>query len=120
VIVIRGAADARPLAPPVLGPVAVLGLGVTRRPVALHLAVAGVAVRAWNRMASRIPEVGTAPGLVICWTPADAVRLAPAVIVMLSSGAIVDEVLFDGYSPGAGVAEDLEPGSMVVVTSSIP
>ncbi len=94
-------------------PVAFLGLGLMGLPMSGHLAAAGLHLRVWNRTAQRASALTTFPNVEVCATASQAVRSARVVIVMLSTGAVVDEVL-------VSVADSLEPGSLVIVMSSIP
>lgn len=99
--------------------VAFLGLGIMGLPMAKRLANAGFPVRAWNRSRARANELQH-PRATICATASDAVKDAEVVIVMLSSGPVVDEVLFTADESGPAPAEIIAPGSMVIVMSSIP
>jgi len=99
--------------------VAFLGLGIMGLPMAKRLADAGFPVRAWNRSHARAAELKH-PGATICATASEAVKGARIVIVMLSSGPVVDKVLFDVDENGHSPSEVIEPGSLVIVMSSIP
>lgn len=99
--------------------VAFLGLGIMGLPMAGRLADAGFPVRAWNRNPARGAMLKR-PGATICRTPSEALKGARIVIVMLSSGPVVDEVLFNADDSGQAPAEVIEPGSLVIVMSSIP
>jgi len=93
--------------------VAVLGIGLMGFPMARRLCEAGCAVSAWNR--TRAKAEALAPwGARIADTPADAVRDADWVLLMLQDGATVEDVLFH-----QGVAEALRRGSLVIDMSSI-
>lgn len=117
-----GTNDARSIvgrAPIGHGPVAVLGLGIMGLPMARRLADAGFDVRAWNRSAGRADELRNHPGVTIAPNPARAVANVSTVVVMLSTGDVVDSVLW-GDGPSAGAANALKPGALFVVASSIP
>ena len=101
------------------GPVAVLGLGIMGLPMARRLADAGFEVRAWNRSATRAAELLPHPRVTVARDPAAAVADASTVLVMLSTGDVVDAVLWPDVAAG-GAASALRRGSLVVVSSSIP
>ena len=92
-----------------------LGTGIMGFPMARRLAEAGHQVRAWNRTRQKADPLAAA-GATVVDSPRDAVRHADVVIGMLSSGPVCDEVLL-GH--GAAIA-GMEPGSTLVVMSSIP
>ncbi|NGM34105.1 NAD(P)-dependent oxidoreductase [Methylobacterium sp. DB0501] len=92
-----------------------LGTGIMGAPMARHLCRAGHAVRAWNRSPAKA-AVLTEAGASLAADLADAVRGANAVICMLSSGPVCDEILL---GPGGALAA-MAPGSLLVVMSSIP
>lgn len=85
-------------------------------PMARRLARAGFEVRAWNRTQEKLAPLA-AEGVMIANHPKQAARGADGLIVMLSTGAICDQVLFD---PKTGAAGALRAGAVVVVMSSIP
>jgi 2-hydroxy-3-oxopropionate reductase len=93
--------------------IAFLGTGLMGAPMARRLLGAGFAVTAWNRDRTKA-EALAADGAEIAGTPADAARGASVVITMLTDGAAVGEVLFEG-----GVADALAAGSTVIDLSSI-
>ena len=72
--------------------VAVLGMGLLGRGFAHHLLGEGHQVRVWNRTASKCAELGEA-GARVAATPADAVRGADRVHLVLHSDAAVDAVV---------------------------
>lgn len=84
--------------------------------MASNLLAAGHDVIVWNRTAARASSLVSA-GARVAESPADAVRGADVVIVMLSTGAACDEVLFEGES---AAVHGFAAGSIVVVMSSIP
>lgn len=100
--------------------VAFLGLGIMGLPMAEHLAAAGIPLRVWNRTAQRAETLARFGGVTVSTQAADAVSSAQLVIVMLSTGAVVDQVLFAPDSSGRSVAEALSATSLVIVMSSIP
>ncbi|MGX7705192.1 NAD(P)-dependent oxidoreductase [Methylobacterium sp. Gmos1] len=92
-----------------------LGTGIMGAPMARNLCRAGYAVRAWNRSPDKAAALAEA-GISLAADPGEAARGADAVICMLSSGPVCDEILL---GPG-GVLAAMAPGSLLVVTSSIP
>lgn len=92
---------------------AVLGTGLMGGPMAANLARAGHKLRVWNRTLNKTKEVGET--VTVCTTPEQAVRGAQAVIVMLSSGPVCDDVLFGP----SGAAFTMAKGARLVVMSSI-
>jgi 2-hydroxy-3-oxopropionate reductase len=99
--------------------IAVLGIGIMGSHMARRLAQAGLSVTGWNRdpaKAERLSEFGVR----VAATPSATCHDADVVIVMLSNGPAVEEVLFSPDSAGKRPAETLTPGSVLVVMSSIP
>lgn len=94
-------------------PVAFLGTGLMGAPMAVNLAAAGHAVRVWNRTAEKAK--GLDPAVTVCTSAAEAVEGARAVIVMLSSGPVCEEVLFGP----SGVAAAMGRDTSLIVMSSI-
>jgi 2-hydroxy-3-oxopropionate reductase len=99
--------------------IAFLGTGIMGEPMCAHLLDAGLSVRAWNRTADKLKALAQR-GALACATPAEAVRGADFVIVMLSSGPVVDSILFDAEAGGPCLADVIASGAVVVVMSSIP
>jgi 2-hydroxy-3-oxopropionate reductase len=93
--------------------IAFLGLGLMGRPMALNLIKGGHRLRVWNRSADKAATL-VAAGAVSKNTAADAAEGADVVFTMLSDGRAVHQVLFDD-----GVAETLNPGALLIDTSSI-
>lgn len=95
-------------------PILILGAGIMGGPMAQNLAKNGRRVQLWNRTFAKSEALKS--DLI---TPiADLADLATAkriVVVMLSTGAVVDEVLMSD-----AVMSRLAKGSLVIVMSSIP
>lgn len=100
------------------GEVLFLGTGIMGAPMAARLHRAGLRVLAWNRSPERL-----APLAAVGVDTATSLSGLPigrrTVVVMVSTGDIVDAVLF-GAAGAAPVVDVLAPGSTVVVMSSIP
>jgi 2-hydroxy-3-oxopropionate reductase len=96
--------------------IAFLGTGIMGSHMARRLAQAGFAVTAWNRSAAKVEALASA-GVQRATSVTDAVARADVVLVMLSTGDVVDEVLFS--SEDAPV-EAIASGATLVVMSSIP
>ncbi|RWM77531.1 MAG: NAD(P)-dependent oxidoreductase [Mesorhizobium sp.] len=92
-----------------------VGTGIMGGHMARRLAEAGFRVKAWNRTPDKASALA-ADGVEIAASAADAAIDADAVICMLSSGPVCDEVLL---SEG-GVLGAMRRGSTLVVMSSIP
>lgn len=95
---------------------AVIGTGIMGGPMARRLAQAGFAVRVWNRTAAKGRALESY-GVTVTQTVEDALTDAAAAIVMLSTGEVVDDVLFAGETPAVAA---LSPGASLIVMSSIP
>jgi 2-hydroxy-3-oxopropionate reductase len=101
------------------GRVAVIGTGIMGGHIARRLADAGRTVVAWNRDSAKVRRL--APhGVVGAATAADAMRRSTVVIVMLSTGPVVDDVLFGEAGEDLAAVDALARGATVVVMSSIP
>lgn len=98
-----------------LPPVLFVGTGIMGAPMARNIAAAGFAITAWNRDRSKLASLAK-DRIAVC---DDLTQLAPAprvVVMMVSTGAVVDNLMFGA----ADLAGKLAPGSIVVVMSSIP
>ncbi len=96
--------------------IAVIGTGIMGGHMARRLAQAGFAVSAWNRDPAKSAPLA-AYGARIAPTPDAALAGTAAAIVMLSTGEVVDGVLFSGDTPAMAA---LPVGARLVVMSSIP
>jgi len=94
--------------------IAMLGTGLMGGPMARNLLKAGFPLTAWNRTAAKAEALRPA-GAEIAASAAAAVAGAEIAIVILESGAIVGEVLFEAGK----VADALKPGTLVIDMSSI-
>ena len=94
-----------------------LGTGIMGAPMARRLCVAGISVTAWNRTAEKAAGLASA-GVRTVHDLRDLSVKSRIVVVMLSTGEVVDQVLF-GLAAGRPVMEILAPGSVVIVMSSI-
>ena len=99
------------LHPPV--PISFLGIGLMGEPMAMNLIRAGYQLTVWNRTASKAADLVSA-GARLAKSPAEAVRDAAAVVLMLENGAIVTELLFEH-----GVVSACREGTLVIDMSSI-
>jgi 3-hydroxyisobutyrate dehydrogenase-like beta-hydroxyacid dehydrogenase len=99
--------------------VALLGTGIMGGHMARRLAQAGFAVTVWNRNADKAAPLAEF-GARLADSPSAACESADVVIVMLSNGPVVEEVLFSADSTGRKPAEVIPAGSALVVMSSIP
>ncbi len=93
--------------------IACLGIGLMGAPQARNLLKAGFAVTAWNRSIAKA-EALSSFGARVSALPADAVREADIIVIMLENGPVVADVLFR-----QGVLEAVKPGSIVIDMSSI-
>ena len=82
-----------------------LGLGVMGQPMALRLARAGVDLVVWNRTAARCARLADA-GARVAGTAAEVCASTGTVIVMLSDGAAIDEVLDRGGPTFSGLVRE--------------
>ncbi|MCK9908833.1 NAD(P)-dependent oxidoreductase [Microbacteriaceae bacterium K1510] len=98
---------------------ALLGTGIMGSHMARRLAQAGFATTVWNRDRSKAEKLRTF-GVTVADTPSAACEHADVVIVMLSNGPVVEEVLFSADAGGRVPAETMKPGATVIVMSSIP
>ena len=99
------------LYPPV--PISFLGIGLMGKPMAMNLIKSGYPVTVWNRTPSKAAELMSA-GARLAKSPADAVRHAEAVVLMLENGEVVTDLLFTH-----GVAAACRDGALVIDMSSI-
>jgi len=97
--------------------VAVIGTGIMGAHLARRLTLAGFDVTAWNRDAAKAAAL--APhGVRAARDLRAALEGADAAIVMLSTGPVVDSVMFDGGDSAAIAA--MRDGTLLIVMSSIP
>ena len=83
------------------------------KPMAMNLIKSGYAVTVWNRTLSKAAELMSA-GARLGKSPADAVRNAEAIVLMLEKGAVVTDILFT-----QGVADACRDGALIIDMSSI-
>lgn len=95
-----------------------VGTGIMGAPMAVNLHAAGFHVTAWNRSVEKTAAL-SAQGIAIVENLQDLRTRKRIVIIMLSTGAVVDEILL-GTEGGFGIKDRLAPDSIVVVMSSIP
>lgn len=96
--------------------VAVLGTGIMGAPMARNIAKSGARVRVWNRSIEKSRALHGG-GVAVAETARACVEGVDIVVLMLSTGAVCDSVLFD---PATGLEQVLKPTATVVVMSSIP
>lgn len=88
-------------------PVAVIGLGRMGLPMAINIAKAGFAVKAWNRSQRDYEQLPS--GVTLAHSAEQAVAGAGIVILMLSDAGAIESLLF-----AAGLAKHIGVGSLVV------
>ena len=93
--------------------IAVLGIGLMGRPMALRLQEAGHEVHAWNRTLAKAEPLA-AFGIHVHASLADAVRHADVVVSLLENGPVVGHVLF-----GLGAAQAMRRGALFIDMASI-
>lgn len=90
-----------------------VGLGIMGAPMAMHLHKAGFLVAVYNRTRSKA-EPFAKLGVHVAESPAELARAVDVVIVMVSDGPDVEQVLFGPK----GVVEGARPGQVVVDMST--
>lgn len=96
-------------------PVLFIGTGIMGAPMARNIAESGFSVAAWNRDASKVAQL-VRYGVVTTESLAQVAPACRTVVMMVSTGAVIDDILFGETA----LATRLAPGSTVVVMSSIP
>ena len=99
--------------------IALLGTGIMGAHMARRLAQASFPVTVWNRSADKADRL-TPFGVKVAASASSACADADVAIVMLSNGAVVEEVLFCPDHTGKRPAEVMAAGSVLVVMSSLP
>ena len=99
--------------------VALIGTGIMGAHMARRLAQAGLPTVVWNRDRAKADKL-TQYGVTVAATPSAACASADVVIVMLSNGPVVDEVMFSADASGRVPAEAMRKGATLIVMSSIP
>ena len=99
--------------------VALIGTGIMGAHMARRLAQAGLPTMVWNRDHAKAERL-TQYGVSTAETPSAACEQADAIIVMLSNGPVVEEVMFSADASGRVPAEAMRKGSTLIVMSSIP
>lgn len=94
--------------------IAVLGTGIMGLPMARHLIQVGYDVSVWNRNRDKAALLSD-EGARVAESPREAVQNCDAVVVMVSSGPVCEEVLFAEH----GAAQYMSPQSLLIVMSSI-
>lgn len=95
-----------------------IGAGIMGAPMARNIATSGMTVSVWNRTLEKALAI-RANRINVIERLADLKPARRTVILMVSTGAVADEILF-GSDAAPGLTTVLEPGSEVVVMSSIP
>jgi 3-hydroxyisobutyrate dehydrogenase-like beta-hydroxyacid dehydrogenase len=96
-----------------------VGTGIMGSHMARRLASAGFCVNAWNRSAEKLGPLG-AHGVRAAASPAAALAGVDTAIVMLSTAAVIEAVLFRHGTDGRAPIGSLATGSTLIVMSSIP
>lgn len=99
--------------------IALLGTGIMGTHMARRLAQADLAVTVWNRDRAKTDKLREF-GVGVAEKPSSACLEADVVIVMLSNGPVVEQVLFTPDAGGRVPADAMQAGSALVVMSSIP
>src|SRR3569623_148536 len=99
--------------------VALIGTGIMGAHMARRLAQAGLPTIVWNRDRAKAEKL-TQYGVTIADTPSAACEQADVVIVMLSNGPVVEEVMFAADASGRVPTEAMRKGAALIVMSSIP
>lgn len=93
--------------------IALLGIGLMGLPMGRRLCEAGHSVHVWNRTRHKAEALASL-GATVHTTPAQAVKDAELVILMLDHGGVVGHVLFE-----LGAASGIAPGTLLIDMSSI-
>ena len=99
--------------------IAFLGTGIMGGHMARRLAQAGFPVTAWNRSPEKADRLSSY-GVQRADSPSAALEQADVVIVMLSNGPVVEEVLFSQDISGRIPVDVLKDNASLLVMSSIP
>ena len=99
--------------------IAFLGTGIMGAPMCINLLKAGYAVQVWNRTPKKTKSLSEA-GAESCSNPESCVSGADLVILMLSSGPVIDAVLFTEDETGQSPVDHINDGGCLIVMSSIP
>jgi 3-hydroxyisobutyrate dehydrogenase-like beta-hydroxyacid dehydrogenase len=99
--------------------IALLGTGIMGAHMARRLAEAGFDVTAWNRTAAKAGGLASF-NVKLAPHPSVACEGVDVVLVMLSDGAVVEQVLFTSDDTGRRPADVIAAGSVLLVMSSIP
>jgi 3-hydroxyisobutyrate dehydrogenase-like beta-hydroxyacid dehydrogenase len=91
-----------------------IGLGIMGRPMALNLAKAGHTLAVYNRTREKTAAL-EAVGARVATSPADAVRDASVVVIIVSDSAAVESVV----TGKGGILETLPAGTIVIDSSTI-
>jgi 3-hydroxyisobutyrate dehydrogenase-like beta-hydroxyacid dehydrogenase len=91
-----------------------IGLGIMGKPMALNLIKAGHKLAVYNRTVAKAAPL-EAEGARVAASPADAVRDANIVVMIVSDSAAVEEIV----TGKGGILESLRPGTLVIDSSTI-
>lgn len=88
-------------------------------PMAQHLLAAGYPLKIWNRTPEKTRSLAACGGTIVARC-ADALDQVDVAICMLSTGPVIDQVLFGPDSTGTVPVDQLKYGAVLIVMSSIP
>ncbi len=96
--------------------VALLGLGLMGRPMALNVARAGHALVVWNRTRARAEDLAAAaPGVRVAATPQEAVAQADVALTIVSDPPALESVLWGAN----GALVGLRRGALLIDSSTV-
>lgn len=96
-----------------------IGVGIMGGPMAMHILSAGFPPTIWNRSASKTQELAR-NGARIAKSCSEVLQTADIAICMLTTGPVVNEVLFAAGEDGIIPTDEMKPDSTLVMMSSIP
>jgi len=99
---------------PTINEIGFLGTGIMGGPMAVNLAAAGFTVTAYDPDRIRLASLAER-GVAAAASPAEAAAGRDAVVVMVASGPVADDVLFGS----GGAASAMRPGALLIVMSAI-
>lgn len=96
-----------------------IGTGIMGAPMAQHILTAGYPLTIWNRSRGKTDSLARG-GATVTSSVSEVLRKADVTICMLTTGQVIEELLFTAGEKSAAPVDEMKADSTLVVMSSIP